>query len=222
MSDADPNLVTALWELHLSGRSDEALSTAQAQLAPHPEHVSMRLLVAAIQQHQGDWQAAGEHLQQVLLQVPEQHNARHDLAICLHQLGQPLQALQHYQALSGVITNNPDLHFNMALSLQACGELSAAIAQLMQAVSIAPERLDAQVRLAYLYRLCCMWPQAEAQRDVIRGAINQAGDRLQAHAASTAPYELIVAQVGEDAHAHVAHAHAQSAVHKAYVAGASN
>ncbi len=213
MSDADLNSINALWELHQSGRSQQALAPALLLLKQHPDVAALRLLCAALQQRLADWQGASTHLQHVLKARPQQHNARHDLAICLHQLGQPQQALRHYQLLLGVLSNNADLHFNMALSLQACGELSAAMAQLKQALDIAPHRLDARVRLTYLYRLCCMWEQADRQRTTIEHDIGQLGesDHAQAQAAAIAPYELIVAQVGDAAHARIARACAQAA-----------
>ncbi|MCG6872742.1 MAG: tetratricopeptide repeat protein [Gammaproteobacteria bacterium] len=141
-----------------ANRPDEQLRACEARLARGGEHASVYSACAACFQAAGNAARARELASAALVLDPGNRPARHQRAIALHRLGQPVAAIADYQALlAGAGSGSAELHVNYALALEADGREEQAAAQLRQALALEPQLLPARFRLAWLRALGCDW-----------------------------------------------------------------
>ena len=118
--------------------------------------------------------------------------AHYELALCLHRQHREADALEHFAACGPLEAQQPWFHYNHALSLQACGQMDAAIEALRTALRRDARFLDARLRLAELLAREARWAALEEERSIIRAQMEQG-----AHATHTSPYSADVATLPE-------------------------
>jgi serine/threonine-protein kinase len=116
-----------------------------------------------------------ELLRRIQSAYPADFWANHDLAFALATGGQPAEALRYYTAALALRPHNPGVYVNRAIALKAAGELDAAIADLRQALAVAPGFAQAHFNLGLVQ---IRWGAYELRQRIAGQGGCRGGDRL--------------------------------------------
>ena len=149
--DAESNLGVALLQ---EGKADAAISEFQKVLARNPKFAKGHFdMGAALLQKQEPQEAIPQFRKAIELQsdYAEAHN---NLAIALFQTGRTDEAITHWENSLAIDDSNAEAHNNLAVAFMHKGRLPEAIAHWQRTLQLQPERVGAQLSLAWVLATC--------------------------------------------------------------------
>ncbi len=137
------------------GRLIEGLSAIEPAIAANPGDAAAWTLAGSLRVMSGDFSGGEAALRRALQLDPRNLDATSHLAIALHRQQRWAAAIELYRRVRDATPYDANVRYNLALSLEALGDLEAARVELERVVRLRPARLDARLRLANLQALLC-------------------------------------------------------------------
>ena len=139
---------------HRSGRLAEAEEICRKILAVAPDHpiVLHFLGVLAIQSKRYD--AAIDWLRRATSIMPDDIEARINLAFALSAVGRSAEAVENYRQVIALAPTHADAHYNMAVALHALDRFEEAISSYREAIIQRPDFAEAHSNLGTMLQQC--------------------------------------------------------------------
>ena len=151
-----------IWALHFlqEGKTDEAIVEFQKVLARDPKFAKGYFdMGAALLQKQEPEEAIAQFRKAIELQ-PDYAEAHNNLAIALFQTGRTDEAITHWENSLAIDDSNAEAHNNLAVAFIRKGRVPEAIAHWQKTLQLQPERVGAQLSLAWVLATC---PEASSR-----------------------------------------------------------
>jgi tetratricopeptide (TPR) repeat protein len=144
---AQPSLLLAKFQLS-SGRLEDALKSAQAEIVRAPGNLQAKMMVGEIQGARRDFPAAIRTLEEIIAKDPSNPEATLLRARMLAATGGIEKAITSLEKLISVFPSHAIAHYHLGLFLMQKGESTRAALPLAKALELEPRFTEAGVLLA--------------------------------------------------------------------------
>jgi tetratricopeptide (TPR) repeat protein len=160
-------------ELLVLGHLDDAQAQIDEMLKRWPHEPDAWLMRGRLRARKGDTSGAAAAYEQAMALEPDGERAYLLAGGAREKLHQPGQALADYQALLARWPDSVAGHYHLGLLAESQKDLATAEQHLARAVELAPDDVDARVRLARIYQKT---GRAEKARATLRDAFDRSGE----------------------------------------------
>src|ERR1051326_2017148 len=116
---------------------NEAITEFNAALRSDPSNANTHFNLGAAYQAKGEFDQAAKHFAEACRLRPDDVEARENLGLLLLNLGKPNEAAAQFQQAL-LLRGDPKVHYELALSFDACGQGEKAVPEYREAVRLSP------------------------------------------------------------------------------------